>query len=144
MKKDKLYIVIPAYNEEKNIKNVITSWYKIIKKIGNDSKLIIINDGSKDNTYKECIKLKKKYSHLIVIDKENEGHGATILYGYNYAIKNKADYIFQTDSDGQTIPEEFWEFWNERKKYDAIIGNRKKREEIIQKTMQSIVFLCAH
>ena len=37
--------------------------------------------------------------------------GATVLYGYKYALKNGADYIFQTDSDGQTLPEEFEPFW---------------------------------
>lgn len=40
MKKDKLYIVIPAYNEEKNIKEVINDYAKIVNKIKNDSKLI--------------------------------------------------------------------------------------------------------
>ena len=36
----------------------------------------------------------------------------------------KADYIFQTDSDGQTNPDEFEPFWNQRGRYDAVIGNR--------------------
>ncbi len=56
---DKLYIVIPAYNESENIKTVIDSWYPVIEKHngGGESRLVIINDGSKDNTLeivKEC------------------------------------------------------------------------------------------
>ena len=39
--------------------------------------------------------------------------------------KNGADYIFQTDSDGQTLPEEFEPFWKRRQKYDMVIGWRK-------------------
>ena len=50
-----------------------------------------------------------------------------MLYGYRYAIAQKADYIFQTDSDGQTNPDEFEPFWNQRGRYDAVIGNRTVR-----------------
>ncbi len=46
---------------------------------------------------------------------------------YDYAIKNHIDYIFQTDSDGQTNPDEFNDFWEMRKTYDCIIGNRTIR-----------------
>lgn len=149
MKKDNLYIIIPAYNEEENIKNVICNWYEIIEKIGNNSKLVIIDDGSKDKTYQISKKLKIKYPNLIIIKKENEGHGATLLYGYEYAIKNNANYIFQTDSDGQTIATEFWAFWNNRKKYDAIIGNRNNRKDgisriIVTKVLKLSLFFIFH
>ena len=43
---DKLYIIIPAYNEEETIKQVINVCYPVIERIGNESKLVIINDGS--------------------------------------------------------------------------------------------------
>ena len=49
---DKLYIVIPAYNEEANIETVIREWYPIIEERSEDSRLVIIDDGSKDSTYK--------------------------------------------------------------------------------------------
>ena len=50
---DCLYIVIPAYNEEENISRVIEDWYPIVAKHDSmgKSRLTIINDGSKDNTY---------------------------------------------------------------------------------------------
>ena len=50
---DKLFIVIPAYNEETNIRRTIDEWYPIVEKYNGDgqSRLVIINDGSKDNTY---------------------------------------------------------------------------------------------
>ena len=44
------------------------------------------------------------------LDKPNGDHGSTVLYGYRYAIKNHADYIFQTDSDGQTNLGKFEQF----------------------------------
>ena len=106
---DKLYIVIPAYNEQDNIEQVINDWYPVIEKHNGNgqSHLIVIDDGSKDSTYEKLKQCTKTRPLLIPITKPNGGHGATVLYGYKYALKNGADYIFQTDSDGQTLPEEF-------------------------------------
>lgn len=146
---DKLYIVIPAYNEEANIKTVIKDWYPIVDKIGNGSKLIIINDGSRDATYEIMQQEAKNLPSFEPITKPNGGHGATILYGYHYAIDAGADYIFQTDSDGQTLPEEFWPFWEMRKDYDMVIGHRKGRQDgfsriIVTKTLKFVLNLCFH
>lgn len=146
---DKLYIVIPAYNEEENIGAVIRDWYPIIEKIGNGSKLVIIDDGSKDATYQ----IMKTYTDTMVnfepVTKPNGGHGATVLYGYHYAIDAGADYIFQTDSDGQTLPEEFWRFWEQRKSFDMVIGHRRGRQDgfsrvFVTKTLKLVLALCFH
>lgn len=126
---DKLYVIIPAYNEEETIASVIHDWYPIIEKIGNDSRLIIIDDGSKDSTYSKMKEAAITRPHFIPLTKQNGGHGATILYGYHYAIQQGADYVFQTDSDGQTLPEEFWEFWKLRNEYAMVIGHRKGRQD---------------
>ncbi len=45
------------------------------------------------------------------------------------ALEQNADYIFQTDSDGQTLPEEFYGFWELRDKYSAVIGYRNHRKD---------------
>lgn len=133
MKRDSLYIVIPAYNEEANILEVIRQWHPVVEKIGGDSRLVILNDGSKDRTFAKIQECKEKYPRLVGIDKENEGHGATLLRGYRYAIRCGADYVFQTDSDGQTIPEEFWEFWRNRQKCGLLIGYRGGRQDGISR-----------
>ena len=44
MKHDSLYIIMPAYNEEKNIGTVIEQWYPVVERIGGDSRLVILND----------------------------------------------------------------------------------------------------
>lgn len=113
---DKLYIVIPAYNESENIENCVNDWYPVVvaHNPGGDSRLVIINDGSKDNTYEILTELAKDRPLLQPLTKQNGGHGSTVLYGYRHAIKEGADYIFQTDSDGQTNPSEFEAFWSER------------------------------
>lgn len=143
---DTLYIVIPAYNEEETIESVVIEWHDIVANVSGDSKLVVIDDGSKDSTYKKLLELQKKYTQLVPITKQNEGHGATLLYGYHYALAHNADYIFQTDSDGQTLPSEFELFWRQREQYDVIIGFRNQREDgisriFVTKTLKLVLFL---
>lgn len=128
---EKLYIVIPAYNEECNIEQVINDWYPIVEKYNADgqSRLVIIDDGSKDSTFAIMERLAKDRPLLTPITKANSGHGATVLYGYHYALDANADFVFQTDSDGQTLPEEFHRFWECRNDHDMVIGWRNKRED---------------
>lgn len=143
---DSLYIVMPAYNEEANIESVVKEWHEVVEKIGPESRLVVVNDGSKDNTYNKLLELSKTYPQLVPVTKDNSGHGATLLFAYNYAVEHKADYIFQTDSDGQTLPSEFYPFWDDRKLYDAIIGHRNHREDgfsriIVTKVLKLVIRL---
>ena len=126
---DNLYIVMPAYNEETNIEEIVKQWHKIIENAGSNSRLVIINDGSTDSTYEKMLVLKAVYSQFIPVTKPNSGHGSTCLFAYHYGINACADYIFQTDSDGQTNPEEFWKFWENRDQYDFQIGDRTLRQD---------------
>lgn len=122
-----LYIVIPTYNEEANIRNVVAEWYPILENAGENSRLVVSDGGSKDKTLDILNELKKEFPKLVVIPKPGTDHGTKVILLYKYAIEKGADWIFQTDSDGQTLPSEFEEFWKLRKKYDIIMGNRKKR-----------------
>ena len=144
---DSLYIVIPAYNEQDNIRQIVKDWYPVVQKYGEASRLVIIDDGSRDNTYSILKELAATRPLLIPLTKENSGHGATVLYGYRYALDNGADYIFQTDSDGQTIPSEFAPFWSTKDKYDIIIGYRNKRRDglsriFVTKVLRLVVHIC--
>lgn len=143
---------MPAYNEAENIENTIQQWYPVVKKLadeGEESRLAIANDGSKDNTFAIMQGLKEKYPLFEPLDKPNSGHGATVLYLYRHAIKNGADFIFQTDSDGQTNPDEFWQMWEKRKMFDFQIGYRKGREDggsriFVTKTLRLVVWMMFH
>ena len=128
---DILYIVIPAYNESENILSCIDDWYPIIERYNADgkSRLVIIDDGSKDETLALLKKAAETRKYLVPLTKPNGGHGSTVLFGYRYSIENGADLIFQTDSDGQTSPDDFEAFWNERNIYDAVIGSRTSRDD---------------
>lgn len=149
---DTIYFVLPAYNEEANIKDVIKQWHPVCEKInaeGHVAKLVIANDGSKDRTFAIMQELQAKYPLLKPLDKQNSGHGATVMYLYKYAMNNGANYIFQTDSDGQTLPEEFWQMWENRDKYDFQIGTRGGRQDgasrvFVTKTLRFVVWLMFH
>lgn len=144
---DRLFIVIPAYNEQDNIGKVVKDWYPVVEKYGTDSRLVVIDDGSTDDTYKILNSLSKDMPKLTALTKPNKGHGATILYGYKYALEQGADYIFQTDSDGQTLPSEFEPFWIAREKYDITIGYRNKRKDglsriLVTRVLRLVVHIC--
>jgi len=147
--KNSLYIVIPAYNESENIKSVVEDWYPIVEKYNGDgsSRLVIIDDGSKDDTYQIMQELAKSRPLFEPVTKMNGGHGATVLYGYKYALEHGADYVFQTDSDGQTLSSEFHDFWNLKNEYDMVIGDRTKREDglsrwFVTKVLKLVVHIC--
>ncbi|MDR0221015.1 MAG: glycosyltransferase family 2 protein [Lachnospiraceae bacterium] len=143
---DKLYVVMPAYNEADNIRQVISDWYPVVENTGKDSRLVIVDDGSKDDTYKILTEIDEHYPQLISLTKKNSGHGSTILYAYRYALASGADYVFQTDSDGQTMAEYFSPFWEARNDYDMIIGCRIIREDgffrlVITRVLRVVIWL---
>lgn len=125
---DSLYIVMPAYNEEENIKSVVQAWYPILEGKSDRSRLVIADKGSTDKTHEILMELKaSKYPKIEILENDNQYHGPKVIALYDYAIKNGIDYVFQTDSDGQTNPDEFDAFWNLRNEYDGVFGHRNVR-----------------
>lgn len=127
-KEEILYIVMPAYNEAQNLPELISEWYYLTE-VSEDSRILIINDGSKDNTVEVLTELQKKYPKLIFINKQNSGHGPSVTFAYKKALEAGADFIFQTDSDGQTQAKDFNTFWGNRHKYDLQLGYRFDRKD---------------
>ena len=126
-KMDILYVVMPAYNEEDNIEEVVSSWYPVLEGKDPLSRLVVADAGSVDRTHQILEEFKKDHPQLEIISDTGKQHGPKVIALYDYAIKNGADYIFQTDSDGQTLPEEFDDFWTLRTAYKGIFGHRVVR-----------------
>ncbi|MGN0482358.1 MAG: glycosyltransferase family 2 protein [Lachnospiraceae bacterium] len=125
---DSLFIVMPAYNEEENVETVVKQWYHVLEGKSEESRLVIADSGSTDRTHEILEKLKEgEYPQLDILSDTGKQHGPKVIALYDYAIKKGADYIFQTDSDGQTNPNEFDAFWQLRNQYDGIFGNRTVR-----------------
>ncbi|OUN46452.1 glycosyltransferase [Collinsella sp. An7] len=141
---DSLYIVMPAYNEAANIHETLEQWYPVVERVGGSSALVVFDDGSKDDTYRLMCEFAKTHPRFLPQTKANSGHGATLIEAYRFALKSGADFVFQTDSDGQTNPNEFWKFWAARNDYDMVIGWRRGREDgfsrvIVTKTLKLVV-----
>ncbi|MCR5129762.1 MAG: glycosyltransferase family 2 protein [Lachnospiraceae bacterium] len=124
---DKLYIVMPAYNEEENIREVVKSWYACLEGKDAGSRLVVADSGSSDLTHKYLKSMQRELPQLEILTDTQKQHGPKLMALYRYAIEQGADYIFQTDSDGQTLPQEFPAFWDKREKYDVVLANRPVR-----------------
>ena len=96
-KKNKIIIVIPAYNEEDNILNTYNTIVEYNKKNKTNYDVIVVNDGSKDRT--EEILVENKINHIKLI--QNLGIGGAVQTGYKYAYENGYDIAVQYDGDGQ-------------------------------------------
>jgi len=116
--KNNILIIIPAYNEEENIENVINEIHE--HKIEAD--IVIVNDGSMDKT--EQIVLNKNIPLLSL--PFNFGYGNALQLGFKYAIQNNYEYVIQFDGDGQHNPSDLKLIIEKLKsnEFDIVIGSR--------------------
>lgn len=142
---DELSVFFPCYNEEKNIQNTVDKAIKVLNEVAQKWEIIIINDGSKDNTGAVALKIQKQYPNIkIVTHDPNRGYGAAFKSGiYNAKYK----WITFTDSDGQFDFSEIKKFIDTQKKSqaDLVIGyyiSRQVAKSVIvsSKIWELIVF----
>lgn len=94
-----LSVVLPAFNEEKNIEKTILNSFKYLNNKFKDFEIIVVDDGSVDITHKVVEKLTNEYQNIILKKHDvNRGYGQALKTGFDAANKN---YIFLMDSDGQ-------------------------------------------
>ncbi len=95
--KKRVILVIPAYNEEKNILSTYQTIVEFNKKNNTNYDVIVINDGSSDKT--EEVLVNNNIPHIKLIS--NLGIGGAVQTGYKFAYKNEYDIAIQFDGDGQ-------------------------------------------
>ena len=94
-----LSVFFPAYNDEKTIGDLVKKAFKILPSIAQKYQVIVVNDGSTDNTAAVLKNLAKKYKNLkIVTHPKNRGYGGALKSGFKNAL---GDFVFYTDGDGQ-------------------------------------------
>ncbi|MEA2016317.1 MAG: glycosyltransferase family 2 protein [Actinomycetota bacterium] len=120
--KNKIAILIPAYNEEKYIKSVIKDC------LSYHLDIIIVDDGSVDNTFKKIKSIPEPDNSKITLIRHrvNKGKGQSLRTGFLYVIKNNYSGIITIDADGQHDTGEIVNFLKiiEKENPDLIIGNR--------------------
>jgi hypothetical protein len=131
----KIAVVVPFYNEEKNLIFFLKEWsnyFYLKKKIRNDFTFFFINDGSTDNSVKIITKKTTNFKFKI-INKKNTGHSDSCRFAYKFIIRNykKFNYIMQIDSDNQCNPKYLDIFLNLilKKNFFFIFGYRFQRAD---------------
>ena len=120
-------IVMPAYNEADIIRATVEEWVgEVVSRIPG-AELIVVDDCSKDATGSVLDGLALQLPQLRVVrPPQNGGHGKALRLGFQQA---RCEFIFQTDSDRQHLPAEFWKLWELRADADFVFGVRSTRED---------------
>lgn len=132
-----IFLVVPAYNEQNTVSQIIEGIAE------NGYKVILVNDGSADNTLKLAIESKRKYPNQIFVVSHaiNRGLGAALKTGMTVALNKGAKYIVTFDADGQheisDIPGVCKPL--QEGKADVVIGSRPFEDMPISKSFANIV-----
>lgn len=111
-----LSIFFPSLNDAQILPYLIYKTYEIAPKVADKFEVIVINDGSTDDTKQVLESLKKKYKNLKPVHhRKNSGYGGALIAGFKHATK---EWIFYTDGDGQYDP------------YDLMLLTRKANKNI--------------
>lgn len=116
MNESNIFIVIPTYNESKTIGAIVGA-------LGQRGfRVIVVDDGSKDNTIVEA----NKFGAELIVHAKNVGKGRCIREGLEYALGNNCEAVITMDGDGQHSLNDIDKFIDEYKKSgaDLILGNR--------------------
>jgi glycosyltransferase involved in cell wall biosynthesis len=98
--KESLSVFFPAYNDAPSLPGLIAKTFEVLKDYGGDYEVIVVNDGSRDNTAEVLEQLRLQYGPRlrVITHPENRGYGGALRSGFAAATK---DLIFYTDGDGQ-------------------------------------------
>lgn len=124
MGKEKIWAVIPAYNESSNISDIIKRVKRYVKNV------VAVDDGSADNTSE----LAKKEGAKVLRHVVNLGKGAGLKTGCDYALRKGAEAIIAIDADGQHDPKEIPDMLKSLEDVDIVFTQRK-----FNKNMPSIL-----
>jgi glycosyltransferase involved in cell wall biosynthesis len=118
MSKEGISIVIPVYNEQLALKETIEAVHESIKNISDQTEIIVVNDGSSDNTRDT---LKDIQNIKVINNAYNLGYGASLKKGIKLA---KYNWILITDADGTYPIKDIPRLIKERDNYDMVVGAR--------------------
>jgi len=117
-------IVIPAFNESDKISSTITQVLSFMRTFSDSFELIIVNDGSVDNTAQIVRDMASENTELILIDNPHKGKGYTVWTGIMDA---RGDYIYMADADLSTPISELKKLsvWVKDQNFDIVIASRE-------------------
>lgn len=135
-----LSVFFPAYNEEANIRAAVEEAVRVVGESPyvSDYEIIIVNDGSRDNTLSIANELQEEIPQVRVVDHgQNLGYGAALKSGISAATK---DYIFFTDADLQFDIVELQNLLVHLSSYPVVIGYRAPRRDPLMRLLNAKVW----
>jgi glycosyltransferase involved in cell wall biosynthesis len=122
-----LSVVMPAYNEAEHIEECVREWYAGVIAGVPGSEMVVIDDCSRDGTDARLQLLTSRLPQLRVLrTPANMGHGPAVRMGLD---SSSGEFVFQTDSDRQHSPDDFWTLWEMREDADFVFGVRSRRAD---------------
>lgn len=127
---DKIFlsVIIPIFNESERISN-LTNIYDYLGQQNYSWEVLLVNDGSSDDTLKKAKKLRRKYKFQLITYQQNMGKGFAIKSGM---LASTGRFKLFLDIDLSTPLEEFEHFLNYLKRYHVIIGTRKSNQSLLK------------
>ncbi len=138
MKKPEVSIVIPAYNESETIKKVLDDIKKVLSETDIQAEIIVVNDGSKDNTRAIIEKIK---GIRVINHPYNLGYGASLKTGAKNA---EGEYVLYLDADGQHDPKDIPKLLRYRKEYDMVVGKRGRMTSLVRTPAKKLIGMFAN
>jgi len=136
-----LTIILPAYNEESNLEKCIRETVKAVDSLNASYEIIIVENGSKDNTFKIAQKLAEEYPVIRPIHMDTPNVSKAIRNGYNIA---KGNVVINLDVDLSTDMSHLRELFEYSKEYDIVTGSRYVNKTMVKRTFDrlflSVVF----
>jgi glycosyltransferase involved in cell wall biosynthesis len=122
-----LSVVMPAFNEELVIRDVVEDTRRLVLDDVAASELIVVDDCSSDGTAKIVGEMAERDLRVTLISNpRNVGHGPSLRRGLDTA---KGDWLLLLDSDGQLDVADFARMWERRNDADLVIGRRVERDD---------------
>ncbi len=121
-------IVIPAFNEEKRIQKALEDYSSFLAKTKKDYEIIVVSDGSIDNTPKIVSEISKNNKRIKLIKQKRMGKGKAVVEGLRRCSGNLVGFM---DADEPITPEEYVKLFEFLKSYDCVIASRRTKDSII-------------
>jgi glycosyltransferase involved in cell wall biosynthesis len=135
---DDISFVIPAYNEEGNIASVVLSCCSVGEIISQTFEIIVVNDGSVDDTAKVVKDISERNQHVVLINhKTNRGIATAVMTGFAAA---RYTHVFYTDGDGQFDVNEITDLLPYCQDYDFVVGYRAQRADPLNRKLNGLLY----
>jgi glycosyltransferase involved in cell wall biosynthesis len=136
-----LSLVIPAYNEAESLPELLSWIYRVCEPLYESYEVIVVDDGSTDNTWQVLKELKERYPQRLraIRFARNYGKSAALYQGFQEA---KGEVIITLDADLQDSPDEIPALYDliTKEGYDLVSGWKRHRRDPLSKTIPSKLF----